>query len=154
MRALGIALLLGAVLVGCADVGEEKRLPPTRTEVEEFVHEAVAYARERGKEAALAEFTSTSPLFHRGQLYIYAYDFNCVNLAHGLQPELVGRDLTDYRDSRGLLVIQELAKLAKKGQGWLRFYWKSPETGQDAAKLGYVMKVDDTWWLGSGTYAK
>lgn len=153
MKVLLTVVLAGAMLAGCAEV-ETKAQPPTREDVEAFVEEAVAYAHDRGKEEALRTFTAPGGLFHKGQLYIYAYDFNCVNIAHGLQPDLVGKDLSQYRDSHGLLVIQELAKIARKGKGWLRFYWKSPETGEDAAKLGYVMKVDDTWWLGSGTYGR
>ncbi|HRU07078.1 MAG TPA: cache domain-containing protein [Candidatus Brocadiia bacterium] len=153
MKALMAVVLAGVMLAGCAQM-EAKPQAPTTAEVEAFVEEAVAYARDRGKEEALKTFTAPGGLFHRGQLYIYAYDFNCVCLAHGLQPELVGKDLTQHRDSRGLLVIQKLAEIARRGKGWLRFYWKSPETGKEAAKLGYVMKVDDTWWLGSGTYGR
>ena len=32
--------------------------------------------------------------------------------------------------------------------------WDNPQTGKVEPKVGYVMKVDDTWWLGSGIYVK
>lgn len=36
--------------------------------------------------------------------------------------------------------------------GWLSYHWENPATGQEEPKLGYVTKVDDTWFLGSGLY--
>jgi len=36
--------------------------------------------------------------------------------------------------------------------GALNYTWHNPETGKQESKLGYVVKVDDTWFLGSGTY--
>ena len=42
--------------------------------------------------------------------------------------------------------------MAQGGEGWFVYTWNNPQTGKQEPKLGYVMKVDDTWWLGSGTY--
>jgi signal transduction histidine kinase len=50
------------------------------------------------------------------------------------------------------MVIQELIKRAKNGGGWLEYMWENPQTGKLEKKYGYVRKVDDGWWLGSGTY--
>jgi hypothetical protein len=30
--------------------------------------------------------------------------------------------------------------------------WENPQTKHLDPKAGFVMKVDDTWWLGSGYY--
>jgi len=125
---------------------------PTEQEVEAFVDEAVEYARANGREKALAWFTDQGGGFKRGELYIYAYDFSGNNIAHGGDPSLVGQDLIDYTDPNGVKVIQELVKLARGGSGWLDYTWENPETGEQQAKKGYVVKVDDTWFLGSGTY--
>jgi cytochrome c len=125
---------------------------PTEREVERFVDEAVEYARDNGREKALAGFTEQGGEFQRGELYIYAYDFSGKVLAHGGDPSLVGQDLIDYTDPNGVKVIQELVKLARGGSGWLDYTWENPQTGEQQAKKGYVVKVDDTWFLGSGTY--
>lgn len=122
-----------------------------------FVEEAAAYVRLAGKEEALKEFSDPKGKFVHadGELYIYAYDFKCVCLAHGYTPELVGRDLTGKKDSAGLLVIQKLRNTAAKdGKGFVEFGWTDPATGKEGRKLGYVVKIDQTLWLGSGIYLK
>lgn len=129
----------------------------SREEMVKFVEEAAAYVKQAGKETALKEFSRPDGKFVRadGELYIYAYDFNCVCLAHGYTPELVGTDLTGKKDSSGLLVIQKLRDTAAKdGKGFVEFGWNDPATGKEGRKLGYVLKVDETLWLGSGIYLK
>ena len=118
-----------------------------------FVEKAVAYAGANGKDAALTAFTAPGGEFHEGELYIYAYDFNGTVIAHGGDPSLVGRNLIDMTDPNGVHVIQELVRLARGGGGWLYYTWPNPQHGNaQEPKLGYVEKVDDTWFLGSGTY--
>ena len=140
-----------AVMAGC---GSSPTAPakPTRADVEAFVQEAVDYARVSGKDAALAEFSNPNGIFERGELYIYAYDFSGTVIAHGGDPTLIGKNLIDYRDPTGFLAIQALVDTAKAGSGWVSYTWDNPQTGKQEPKLGYVMKVDDTWWLGSGMY--
>ncbi len=146
-----IGLATGLVLAGC---GSKPAAPskPTRADVEAFVQEAVDYANAHGKDAALAEFSNASGSFERGELYIYAYDFSGTVLAHGGDPTLVGKNLINYQDPTGFYVIQALIEKAKSGSGWVSYTWDNPQTGRQDPKLGYVMKVDDTWWLGSGLY--
>ena len=121
-----------------------------------FVEEAAAYVKTAGKDAALKEFSNPKGSFVRenGQLYIYAYDFKCVCLAHGFTPDKVGKELTEYKDSHGLLVIQKLRDtVAKDGKGFVDFHWVNPATGKEEPKVGYVVKADETFWLGSGIYS-
>ncbi|MFH1477574.1 MAG: cache domain-containing protein [Verrucomicrobiota bacterium] len=126
----------------------------TRKQMVKFVEEAAAYVKEVGRETALKEFSNPEGKFVRekGELYIYAYDFNCVCLAHGFTPNLVGQDLTGKQDNRGSLVIQQLRAAARDGNGFVEFGWIDPATGKEGRKLGYVVKVDDSFWLGSGIY--
>ena len=126
----------------------------TKEQMVKFVEEAAAYVKEVGREAALKEFSNRKGKFVRekGELYIYAYDFKCVCLAHGFTPDIVGQDLTEKKDSHGALVIQKLRDAARDGKGFVEFGWTDPATGKEGRKLGYVVKVDDSLWLGSGIY--
>jgi hypothetical protein len=125
----------------------------TRADVQAFVDKAVEYARTNGKGAALKTFTATGGEFHQGELYIYAYDFNGTVIAHGGDKTLVGKNLIGMKDTNGVMVIRELVRLAKSGSGWLKYTWPNPANGnRQEPKVGYVVKVDDTWFLGSGTY--
>lgn len=126
---------------------------PTKADVQAFVERAVTYAREHGREAALEAFTQKDGAFHQGQLYIYAYDFEGTVIGHGGDASLVGKNLIDMTDPNGVRVIQELRALAEGGSGWLYYTWPNPANGnRQEAKLGYVARVDDGWFLGSGTY--
>jgi polar amino acid transport system substrate-binding protein len=137
--------------VGTFDESQQVDLTPA--DVQAFVNKAVAYAKTNGKAAALKAFTQSGGDFHQGQLYIYAYDFSGTVIAHGGDPSLVGKDLSAMTDPNGVRVVAELTRLATQGGGWLYFTWPNPAHGnQQEPKLGYVLKVDDTWFLGSGTY--
>jgi hypothetical protein len=129
--------------------------PPAREEVVAFVERAVDFARTHGREKALRAFMDRQGAFVSGELYIFAYNFDGTVLSHGGQAHLVGKNLMDMRDANGIPVIAELAKLARDGGGWLYYLWPNPLV-QNAVvpKLGYVEKVDDTWFLGSGTYGQ
>lgn len=90
--------------------------------------------------------------------YFYVYDSATnVCIAHAILPDFVGKDKSDYIDSRGMKVIQELSKLAKArpNGGFLNFYWMNPQTRKEEKKLGYVeMLPGTTLYLGSGVYVK
>lgn len=118
-----------------------------------FVHEAVAYAREQGRDAALAGFTRKNGSFVRGELYIYAYDNNITTLAHPVSPELVGRSRLDEPDAFGNPYAWKFTSALTNGSGFLWFYYQNPaHNNRIERKLGYVARVDETWWLGSGVY--
>ena len=144
-------VLVGITVAGIAWAAESPAVK--REEVVSFVKEAVAFAKENGKEAALQEFTKRDGKFVRGQLYIFAYDFSGTVLSHGGQAGLVGKNLVDMKDPNGVMVIQELIKLAKSNGGWLDYAWPNPLHGNTIEpKAGYVLKVDGAWFLGSGLY--
>ncbi len=120
-----------------------------------FVQEAVAYARDHGKEKALAEFSDRNGSFFRKDLYIYAYDFNGTTLAHPLQTELIGKSRLNETDANNEFFIRNLRDAAQNGSGFVVFHYVNPAHNNSVEKkLGYVEAVDDTWWLGSGLYGE
>ncbi|MFA5346696.1 MAG: cache domain-containing protein [Methanoregula sp.] len=131
-------------------------VPPmtsTKEEMVALVQEAVAYARQNGKEKALSEFSSRNGSFFRGDLYIYAYDKNGTTLAHPVNPEKIGTNRLYETDADGTLFIQELRQAAINGTGFATYTYINPlHNNTVEKKLGYAMNVDDTWWLGSGIY--
>lgn len=118
-----------------------------------FVHEAVAYAQTHGKDAALAEFSNPDGKFVRGELYIFAYDFTSTTLAHPFSPEKIGISRINETDAFGNRYAQGFIDAVNDGDGFVWFYYKNPAHNDSIEKkLGYVTKVDDNWWLGSGVY--
>jgi signal transduction histidine kinase len=118
-----------------------------------FVEEAAAYAHTNGKDRALMEFSNKTGKFVRGDLYIYAYDFQGTNIAHPFKSDWIGKNKMNITDSNGIPYIKNLVKVAREGKGFTYFIFPNPAHGnRDEFKIGYAMKVDDEWWLGSGIY--
>jgi two-component system NarL family sensor kinase len=85
--------------------------------------------------------------------YFFVYDREGRSLMHARQTELVGKYLWDMKDPHGLPVIQALLKSAQSGEGFQRYAWNKPSSGQVSDKLAYVMMLDRWgWMLGTGIY--
>jgi len=115
-----------------------------------FVNSAVAYVKTNGKEKSLAEFSNPNGSFVRGELYIYAYDFNGTTLAHPINPESVGK----LREGANGVFVKEMGAAIRNGSGYYRFVYINPlHNNTLESKLGYGAPIDQDWWLGSGVYA-
>ncbi len=85
--------------------------------------------------------------------YFYVYNYKCVNIAHATQKDLQGKNLYDYKDSRGKMVIRELSDAARKGGGFVEYYWVKPGETGEKKKLGYVEPIPGTdYFIGTGIY--
>jgi signal transduction histidine kinase len=118
-----------------------------------FVGEAAAYAREHGRTDALAAFNNPAGEFVRDELYIFAYDMNGTVLALPFQQALIGADRSGVHDVSGVAYIAGMKRLAAEGGGSINYIYPNPARGYaEDLKLGYVLPVDETWFVGSGVY--
>jgi signal transduction histidine kinase len=159
---MAVVLLLSAAVLfvhsasaekssGMADA--PKNLSTNEAKLISFVESAVTYVHENGRDKALKEFSNNTGSFVRGDLYIYAYDFNGTNLAQPFWPDRIGKNMLNESDPNGVLFIRNLIDLARDGKGLTYFVFANPaNNNKSELKIGYVMKVDDDWWLGSGMY--
>lgn len=125
----------------------------TADEAVAMVKKAIAYMKENGKEKAFAEFGNPSnTTFHDRDLYIFVYDLNGNNVAHGNNPKMVGKNLLEMKDHDGKFIIKGFIDVANtKGKGWVDYKWPNPVTKAVEQKSGYVEKVDNLI-VGSGIY--
>lgn len=127
--------------------------PQVRESLKSFVGEAIDYANTSGKDAAIAKFNDQNGTFVRGNLYVYAFDYNGTTLALPYQPQLIGTDLSGLQDPYGVNYTKVEIFLAQQGGGFLFYHYYNPARNMTPEpKMSYVQKVDDTWWLGAGTY--
>ncbi|HEX7840188.1 MAG TPA: cache domain-containing protein [Kofleriaceae bacterium] len=87
--------------------------------------------------------------------YFFVYDLQGYCLMHPRQPELVGRDMWNFTDDTGRLVIQEIIAKAKQAPdgGFLPYRWQRPSQKQWRQKLGYLVLLPRWgWMLGTGIY--
>lgn len=124
-------------------------------EIVTHVQDAAAMLGEKG-EAGLAEINAGGDWVWK-DTYVFAMD--CANktvVAHPVQPELVGRSLTEIKDSKGneFLVYMCLAAKAPEG-GWVEYWWPLPGMGANQAvrKISYVIQADGTsYQVAAGVY--
>lgn len=127
--------------------------PRVREGLKSFVREAIAYAHTNGKDAVIAEFNDRNGTFVRGNLYIYAFDYNGTTLALPYQPQLIGTDLSGLQDPYGVNYTRVEIFLAQQGGGFIFYHYYNPARNMTLEpKMSYVQKVDETWWLGAGVY--
>jgi signal transduction histidine kinase len=127
----------------------------TKKDIEEFVLKAVNYAKNYGITHALKEFMNPKGEFikgEHGELYIFAFDFKGNVLAHGDKPKLVGVNLFHLKDPEGNYPIQKLINAVNSKDHWIKYIWINPADKKIEKKYGFCLKVDDTWWIGSGLY--
>ena len=86
--------------------------------------------------------------------YFFIYDFNCINVAHGVQKDIQGENLYNYQDSHGNYVIRDLGYIAaNEGSGFYQYYWNNSVSGLEEAKIAYVEKIPGIdYFVGSGFY--
>ena len=126
--------------------------PASREELKTFVEEAYSHALVTGKDKALTEFMDLNSSWVRGDVYIFAQDFNGTALCLPYMPKEVGTNRMDIQNDLNVYINREMRAIAMNGGGFYEYRWMNPIRNQSEAKVSYVSNVDDTWWLGAGIY--
>jgi len=74
---------------------------------------------------------------------------------HPMKPQIVGKNLIDYKDVNGKLVIKELIDAAKTKDGDFVYYnWHRPNSNSNEInKVSFAMGIQDwKWMIGGGLY--
>ncbi len=124
----------------------------TLDEAKALVKKARAYIHDVGRDKAFAEFDKRDGRFVDRDLYIYVYDKQLKNLAHGGNARLIGKDLSDMKDVDGKYFNRGLLEAAMKGGGTYEFKFFNPASGKIEKKIGYA-EMEGDLMVGSGVYA-
>jgi cytochrome c len=126
----------------------------TLEEAKALTEKAAAYMKANGKDKSIAEFNNPNGEFVKGDLYIFALDFNGVVLAHGGNPKLAGTSLLETKDPTGKYFVKEQIDLAKsKGSGWLEYNWTNPATKKIQNKKSWIQRIEGTdIYIGCGIF--
>ncbi|CAN5864158.1 cache domain-containing protein [soil metagenome] len=142
-----------------AQVLEDVLLSAKREELRSYIALALTsidnlYGAGRDDEAAKEQAKAILSSMNFGDDgYFYAYDREGLTLVHPRQPELIGQNLWNRRDSEGTYMIRELIARAHEGGGYQRYLWPKPSTGRIERKLGYSVELPRWgWMLGTGIY--
>jgi len=119
-------------------------LAATPEQAKAYSERASAHIKKVGEKQAFADFTRKDGGFHDGELYVFCYDRKGVNMAHGLNPAFVGRNLLHIKDPDGAEPNLMIVRMGfDHGRGWVDFKWPNPVTKRIENKSAYVIRTND-----------
>lgn len=144
MKTLKSTLLLASVLAVTASAAfADDRA--TKPEAQAMVKKAVEYVKANGADKAYAEFDKKDGSFVDRDLYMVVYDLTGKCLAHGANPKLIGKDLSDAEDADGKAYVKERITLAKTQDSfWQEYKFADPVTKKISPKETYCERLNDT----------
>ncbi len=89
-----------------------------------------------------------------GSGYIFIYTFEGINIADPILKHNAGKNLIDFTDPNGKLVIKELIDISKQDSGgFVTYVWNKPITNVLTNKISYASSYRPwNWMIGSGVY--
>ena len=160
LGALSLVLMLAAALWIVHGSMLEDRLAKVRAIVETEHSMAVALDKQvkagtLGKDDALKRLRELNDgVRYDGSEYIYVIDTAGTMVAHGVKPELEGKNMIGFADPSGFKIFAAMIELAQRDhQGPIRYLWPKAGSDQPVPKLGYI-KAFEPWGLiiGTGIY--
>jgi cytochrome c len=116
----------------------------TAEQAQAMSEKAAAYIKQVGEEKAFADFSRPDGGFVNGELYVFCYDHDGVNKAHGANPAFVGKNLLHIKDPDGKelnIMIRDMG--FGPGKGWVDFKWPNPESKKIENKSAYVIRTNE-----------
>ena len=142
-----VTLALLAVIVLATGVYAES----ARDECIRLCKNAATFINEKGVDAAIKEISNKEGIFVSKNTYVYLLDLKGTLLAHPLNPQVIGKNLFEQKDTTGKLFVQEQIDIAKtKGEGWTEYMYPTPEElkkptphkeKKSSKKFSYVYRV-------------
>ncbi|HVE53619.1 MAG TPA: cache domain-containing protein [Ramlibacter sp.] len=144
-RKLSIAAALAAAAVIAAGSAFAAAERASAKEAETMVKKGVALIKAGPKEQALAEISRKNGPFVDRDLYLVVYRTDGMNMAHGVNPKMIGKNLMDMKDIDGKEYMRERMELAaKKPAGfWHDLKFVDPLTKKIEPKEMYCERLDD-----------
>jgi len=93
-------------------------------------------------------------LRYHGSEYFWVNDLEPKMLMHGVNADLVGKNVADIKDPNGMQIFVEMVKVAKeKEAGIVEYQWTKTGAAKPVDKISYVkLNKEWGWVVGSGIY--
>jgi signal transduction histidine kinase len=145
------ALLFSILAQGTACAAGANEAHASKAEAMALVKRAVLYLKANGREKAFAAFSDPKGEFVDRELYVSVFDAKGVNLAHGANRRIIGKNMLEYRDPDGAYPIKLGLEIANtRGSGWFEFKFLNPLTKEMQTKTAYAERYEDiALWVGA-----
>jgi methyl-accepting chemotaxis protein len=160
LGALSLAIMLAAALWIVRGSMLQDRLSKVRAIVETEHSMATALDKQvkagtLSKEDGLKRLREINDAIrYDGTEYTFIIDMAGAMVAHGVKPELEGKNMIGFADPSGLKIFAAMIDLARRDhQGSLDYLWPKAGSDQPVPKLGFI-KEFEPWGLiiGTGIY--
>jgi len=123
------------------------------SEAKDLLQRANDFITIHGKEEAFKEFNNRKGEFFLKDLYIFVIDMEGVVLVHSFEPQLVNNNQLHLKDVQGKFFIKEfIEQMRSRTTAWVEYKWHNYDNNRIESKLTYLMKIDDTCFMGCGVY--
>src|SRR5579859_1380209 len=104
--------------------------------------------------AQAAALSAVRSLRYDDKEYFWINDMQCRMVMHPVQPELDGKDMTEFKDPTGKrLFVEAVETVRRSGAGFIGYMWPKPGSDQPVEKISYVKGFAPWGWVvGSGVY--
>ena len=118
---------------------------PSKEDAIALVKKAVAAYKTDGKAKLIADVNTKNGSYHRGELYVLLYDRAGTNVAHPINPKLIGKNSVDVPDVDGKLFRKEMVDHVAAGKSgfWVDYKYKNPVSGAIEPKTAYYEVAGD-----------
>ncbi|WP_049974660.1 cache domain-containing protein [Azospirillum sp. B4] len=162
---MGVAILAALIYICIGVVQQRGQLFDNRREMArdavgaaQSIVEAYIGKEKQGlmpkAEAQAAALAALKAVRFAGE-YVFVNDTKGVLVMHPTQPNLDGKDMTDFKDPGGIHMFRDFVAMATgpEGHGFVPYKWPRPGQTEPVDKLSYVTLVPAWGWvLGSGVY--
>jgi signal transduction histidine kinase len=152
-RNIFVVLALVTFFLDFSTLSEGKEKAAAQEAVEK-VQEAAKSLSQSG-EAGLAQFNKNEGPWVWKDTYIFVLD--CAKgtiAAHPFRPDLIGKDDTELKGTRGTEFFPKLCEATKTPTGvWVEYWWPKPGQKEGSRKVSYALRVSNTSYVvGAGIY--
>ncbi|MBU2993657.1 cache domain-containing protein [Octadecabacter sp. 1_MG-2023] len=85
--------------------------------------------------------------------YFFVFDYEGNNLVAPRQTDLIGENWLGLQDQNGVMITDEIVRLARSGGGYHEIDWLKPSTGEAAPMIVIVSGLQDwRWAIGTGIF--
>lgn len=100
----------------------------------------------KAQQLSIESISGLAPNNEDGFNYFFIID-SSLRMVHHLNPVLIGKDMSEFKDPRGSLVFVDMKTSAVNGDCFSRHYWPKPGTKDYAEKLSCSMYYEPWGWI-------
>jgi len=155
MKKRWVLVVLGLVVLGLTlsnvSVAADNA---TAQEVAAKVKDAAAALSKSGA-AGLDQFNKKDSQWVWKDSYIFVLDCTKMTMAaHPIRADLIGKDVSTMKDTKGTAFFGDLCAASKKPAGtWVEYWWAKPGEKEGSRKISYAMGAANTpYVVAAGIY--